>query len=225
MRVAPTNPTVAKVFPYIIIMELADIEKIVVVSSLIGVLTVLSLKFLSDKNEMNIRFKVQCNLLTIWLLFSTLWPVAWTYIIGIDVINKYPYAFIGLAWTLLLFTIDIVGISHHTIETEGENKKSMFTFDSNAITGLAFALGGVVLSNIGQDFAKHASPVFSSVILLCMAFLIPSPGIRAMSLSGISIQAIQKSFIYCTVGLLVTMVSINLSHGLKNRTSQAIKSS
>lgn len=190
----------------------------IVIGGFVALLTLISLfKLKIDQNPLNLRFRVQCNLLTIWIIFTVIWPFLWYKIVGKEVISSFPYSIFGLLWTFMLFTIDILGISHHTIETEGENKKSMFTFDSNAISGLAFALGGVIVSNLGQDFGKTASPIFSSVILLCMAFLIPSPGIRATTLSGISIQTIQKSCIYCCIGLLVTALSINLSHVFKTR--------
>ena len=194
-----------------------NLEYIVIGGFVVFLILISLLKIKIDQNPLNLRFRVQCNLLTIWIVFTTIWPILWLKIVGKEIVSSFPYSVVGLIWTLMLFTIDILGISHHTIETEGENKKSMFTFDSNAISGLAFALGGVIVSNLGQDFGKTASPIFSSVILLCMAFLIPSPGIRATTLSGISIQTIQKSCIYCCIGLLVTALSINLSHVFKTR--------
>ena len=179
-----------------------------------------SRKTVYARKEIILRFRTQANILTVWMVFMLLWPIIWMRVVGMAVIEGFPLCFVGLLWPIILLTVDIMWISHQTIESEAVSKKSMFSFDSNAISGMSFALGGLLISNLGHDFAKSSSPILLSVVFLCIAFVLPAPSLQISTLSGITMQSIQKACLYCCVGLLVTALMINMSAGFKYNLNQ-----
>lgn len=152
------------------------------------------------------------NKTTVWIVGALLWPFVWYMFAGIDVLKTTPLSVVGLAWPIFLLYLDTVWVTHHS---ESNQNKQTLSYDGNAITSLAFALGGLLVTNIGKDFARTASPILTACVFLITAFVIPTPGSSPSSHSAGVVLAIQKvSLSYC-VGLLLTAVCINLSFGLK----------
>lgn len=175
---------------------------------------------LGATHRLSERFVCQANALTVWMAFVCAWPVLWYVVTGEACMRAFPLCYVGLAWPLALFMVDMVFISHQTIESEGMSKKSMFSFDSNAISGLSFALGGLLVSNLGKSFAQSSSPITLAVVFLCLAFVLPSPSLQPGTSAGIAIQTAQKACLYCCIGLLVTATGITMHAGLRHKQRQ-----
>lgn len=147
------------------------------------------------------------NQVTVWTTGALMWPLVWFALVGCDVALRAPLGFIGLIWTPLLLFLDIFWVGNHS----EDRPQQALTYDANAISSLAFALGGVLLTNIGRSFARAASPMLSACLFLICAFVIPSFGVRPGTPGAASVQALQKvSLCYC-IGLLMTAVGINLN--------------
>ena len=67
-----------------------------------------------------------------------------------------------------------------------------------------------MLTNVGAKFAKSVSPVFSACILVCVAVLLPSPGLQASTLAAVTIAAVQKVALTYCIGLLISTLTMNI---------------
>lgn len=167
-------------------------------------------------NEELIRF---ANKSTIWTLGAIVWPVVWSVFVGIDVLDRTPLAIIGLLWPPFLLALDLVWV---TESSDTAQSKQTLSYDGSAISSLAFALGGLLLANVGEGFARAASPILTACIFLILAFVIPTPGLKSGTFGSSAIVAVQKVCLGYCVGLLLTAVCINLHIGLhKYKGSQA----
>lgn len=152
----------------------------------------------------------QINIATVQTLGMVLWPLTWEALIGTETLSTMPVVAVGLVWPLVLLLLDLTWIAHQTASHEGVNKKTVFHFDSGAVQGLAFGIGGLLVSNLGARFAKSVSPVFSVCVLVCIAVLLPSPGVQASTLNSITIGSIQKVALTYCIGLLISTLLMNL---------------
>ena len=181
-------------------------------------LVVLGLRCVVDADHrMSTAGVAQVNIATAQALGVLLYPVLWGRLIGWEMLASTPLAAGGLVWPLVLLLLDLKHIEHQTIEHEGVNKKTVFHFDSGAVQGLAFGIGGLVASNMGSHFAKSLSPVFSVCILICIGLLMPTPGVQSSTLNSITFAAVQKVSITFCVGLLMTAIAMNLNFCMKAR--------
>ena len=146
------------------------------------------------------------NQITVYTLGALAWPIVWNLLVGCDVAARSPLALIGLAWAPLLLCLDVLWIQNHT----DDRPQQALTYDANAISSLAFALGGILVTNIGRNFARAASPMLSACLFLICAFVIPSFGVRAGTPGAASVQAAQKVALCYCIGLLMSTVGINL---------------
>lgn len=151
------------------------------------------------------------NRATVWCLGAVLWPFVWSAFVGTDVLDRTPMAVLGLLWPPLLLSLDLIWI---TQSSEHSQSKQTLSYDGNAISSLAFALGGLLVTNVGQNFARAASPILTACVFLIVAFVLPTPGTKNGTLSGSIISAIQKVCLSYCVGLLLTAVGVNLNIGL-----------
>ena len=181
------------------------------ITAAVLVVIVASMRYLiNDDSYLSSARLAQINIATVQAVGMVLWPLTWGALIGTDTLSTMPVAAIGLCWPLVLMTLDLLWIAHQTASHEGVNKKTVFHFDSGAVQGLAFGIGGLLVSNLGARFAKSVSPVFSVCILVCIAVLLPSPGVQASTLNSITIGAIQKVALTYCIGLLISTLSMNL---------------
>ena len=182
-------------------------------ASALLIVVIACLRYLiNDDHYLSTTRLAQINIATVQSMGLMLWPLVWGALIGTDALREMPVAAIGLAWPFVLIFLDLLWISHQTPEHEGVNKKTVFHFDSGAVQGLAFGIGGLLVSNLGARFAKSVSPIFSVCILVCIAVLMPSPGVQASTLNAITISSIQKVALTFCIGLLISTLSMNVHY-------------
>jgi hypothetical protein len=164
----------------------------------------------------------QVNIATVQTLGILAWPFVWDGLIGVSVLTETPAAAVGLAWPAALLGMDLLWIAHQTIEHEGVSKKTVFHFDSSTITTLAFAVAGVLATNVGAKFARSMAPTFSACVLICVMLLLPTPGLQANTAVAVTVQAVQKVLLTFCIGLIVTSLVISVSFTLTLREMPAI---
>ena len=161
---------------------------------------------------------LNANRATVWCVGAVLWPFVWSTFVGTDVLDRTPLSIIGLLWPPVLLGLDLLWV---TQSSDQNQSKQTLSYDGNAISSLAFALGGLLVTNVGQSFARAASPILTACVFLILAFVIPTPGARNGTVSSSVISAIQKVCLSYCVGLLLTAVGVNLNIGLhKYKSSQ-----
>jgi len=164
---------------------------------------VLSRQRTGPLSELHDRLSNQLTVLTIGCI---LWPIAWLLLVGKDAVVSSPLSLIGLAWTPLLLLLDM-SFLHQNSEDQSSHSVS---YNGTAISSICFALGGLLITNVGKNFARAASPLLSSCIFLICAFVLPSFSTRSSSSETATMQAIQKVALSFCIGLLLSTVGINL---------------
>lgn len=144
------------------------------------------------------------------------WPLAWYALVGPAVIRAAPLTLVGFCWPVAIMALDLLWVTKQPLEPE-DSRKTTFTFDGNAISSLSFALGGVLLSQVGRTFASSAAPMLSACIFLVIGFVIPSPGVHTRTGIGSIILALKKVAMAFCVGLLISSIAISLQKGLQRR--------
>lgn len=157
------------------------------------------------------RLLAQANVATVWVLGMLGWVVLFELLIGFRTLREIPMLWLTCLWPIALLGFDLRLLQHQTLEHESRRVKSTMTLETNAISGLAFALGGMLATNMGRDFARTASPILSVVSLLCLAFVLPTPSAQTHTPVGVTILAAQKVCLTYCVGLLSAAVVLNLA--------------
>lgn len=171
--------------------------------SFLVVACLLSRRAVGHVSELHERLSNQLTVLTIG---AVVWPIVWYFLVGPEAVSKSPLSVIGLVWTPCLLGLDMLFL-HQNPE---DRPTQSVSYDANGISSLAFALGSLLVTNIGKNFARAASPLLSSCIFLICAFVLPSFGTRSKSAETAAMQSIQKVALSYCIGLLLSTVGINL---------------
>lgn len=187
--------------------------------AVIGVaVVVLSFVSIPRHRETREEHETQTYMATVWVLSLVGWIALFDAVVGFETLLETPLVMAGFAWPMLLLGFDIMMLSHQTFAHESKRVKSSMQLDSNAISGLAFAMAGVFATNFGKEFAKSASPILTVVSLICLSFIAPNPGVQSDSVPGIVLSSVQKvSLLFC-VGLLSSALCINISATMQLKT-------
>lgn len=162
------------------------------------------------------RTREMINAATCYTIGVILWPALWYFLVDSKTIRVAPLTLLGFVWPVFILVLDLFWTTKQPLEPE-DTKKNTFTFDGNAISSLSFALGGILLSQVGKTFAASASPMLSACIFLVIAFVIPSPGVHARTGAGAIILAVKKIAMAFCVGLLISAITISLQIGIHRR--------
>lgn len=182
----------------------------------VGVIYVVVMRIMDSDPSMRTRTKELFNAATSYVVGALLWPFVWYMLVGPVMIKTAPLTVVGFVWPIVILTLDLMWVTKQPLEPD-DTKKTSFTFDGNAISSLSFALGGILLSQVGKTFAASASPMLSACIFLVIAFVIPSPGVHSRTGVGAIILAVKKIAMAFCVGLLISSIAISLQIGIKRR--------
>lgn len=152
----------------------------------------------------------QLNQATIWMLGVLTWIFIFEQLFGLQMINQIPILFVALAWPIVLLVFELYLTSHQTLSNESKRSRGTLQMEISSISGLAFALGGVLMTNLGKTFSKTLYPLLSIVILICLIFIIPNPSTHFGSSTGAAIQTCQKVCLLHCLGILIGAVLVNL---------------
>ena len=185
---------------------------------LVGILYVLVLRAAAcaRRHRMSTRTTELVNAATSYTCGALAWPAVWYMLVGPVMVRAAPLTLVGLVWPIVIMLLDLMWVTKQPLEPD-DTKKTSFTFDGNAISSLSFALGGILLSQVGRTFAASASPMLSACIFLVIAFVIPSPGVHSRTGAGAIILALKKIAMAFCVGLLISSIAISLQVGIKRR--------
>lgn len=152
----------------------------------------------------------QLNQATIWMIGILVWIIIFGQLYGLHMINRIPVLSIALAWPIALLAFELYLTSHQTLDNESKRSRGTMQMEISAISGLAFALGGLLMTNLGKSFAKTVYPLLSCVILICLLFIIPNPSTQFGSSTSAAVQTFQKVCIIYCIGILIGAVVVNL---------------
>lgn len=189
---------------------------LVVVTLVVGAVYTIVQRPLAGGGHLRTRTRELMNSATSYACGLLVWPIVWYLLVGPAIIRAAPLSLLGLLWPIMIMLLDLQWVTKQPHEPE-DSKKTTFTFDGNAISSLSFALGGILLSQVGRSFASSAAPMLSACLFLVIGFVIPSPGVHSRTGMGSIILAMKKiSMAYC-VGLLVSAIGVSLQRGLQRR--------
>lgn len=182
----------------------------------VGLVYVVVMRILGSDRRLRTRTKELSNAATSYTIGALVWPFVWYLLVCPVMIKTAPLTFVGFFWPIIILLLDLLWVTKQPLEPD-DSKKTSFTFDGNAISSLSFALGGILLSQVGKTFAASASPMLSACIFLVIAFVIPSPGVHSRTGAGAIILAVKKIAMAFCVGLLISSIAISLQIGIKRR--------
>lgn len=173
-------------------------------------LTIVTWWVASSRGESD-AWSTQLNQATAWMLGVLIWIPIFDAIYGLHMIEKIPLLSISLLWPIFLLAFELHLTEHQTLGNESKRNRGTVQLETNAISGLAFALGGLLLTNLGKTFTKTVHPILSIVILICLVFIIPNPSTHFGSSTSAAVQSFQKVCLTYCVGILIGMVLINFN--------------
>jgi hypothetical protein len=154
--------------------------------------------------------RLRVELLTTWSIAIFTWVALFDGVVGIRDAIRAPWLLMALAWPIALLAGEMHCIEHQTLDFLARRSSSTLQIESNAISGLAFALGGLLASNLGTGLSKSAAPMLSVVLFLCVAFVLPSPSIQPRSPMGATVHAVQRACLTYCIGFLLAAVITNV---------------
>jgi len=160
--------------------------------------------------------RLRMELLTTWSIAIVPWFATFDAVVGTREAFHAPWLLVSLDWPVVLLVAEILCIQHQTLDFVSRRSMSSLQIESNAVSGLAFAIGGLLASNLGAGFAKAAAPMLSVVIFLCVAFVLPTPSLQPRSPTGATVHAAQRACLTYCIGFLLAAVITNV-HGTWRR--------
>ena len=168
-------------------------------------------------SETPVRFRVQMDTLTTWVAGMLAWPLVWFGLVSPSLLASHPVLGVGLAWPLVMGVVELTsskpqrGDANHPVATG----RGGIQMDLSAVTGIAFAVSGIVGATVGRAHGLRAAPIFSASVLFCLLFLVPAPSVDSDSPRAAVFHAWQRVSLSFCVGLLITGASLHLSHSVK----------
>lgn len=150
--------------------------------------------------------RASTELATVWAIGAILWPAVFHMFVGLDTVQSVPLLMIALIWPIVLLVHDLSSIHHQTMENEVRRSRQGMQLETNAVSSLTFAIGGLLMTHMGRRWAESAVPLLSGVVFLCIAFITPQLALQAHSIENIRVNAMQRvALVYC-IGLLSATV-------------------
>lgn len=155
------------------------------------------------------------NAATVYVCGALLWPFVWSKVCGGSSAVQLPaWAFIGLAWPPLLLALDVAFAQHHADEDVSKSAYGM-QVDGNTLSGLALALGGVLVRHVSSGYATAAGPMLMASVLLVLLLVAPSPVLHARSAHAATMRAVQRVALQWCLGFSITAVALAFGVGMR----------
>lgn len=152
------------------------------------------------KRDLNNRFKLRVDLLTVWALGIIMWPPAWQFVLGEHTARE--FAPLSLAWPVCWLAMEMAAM-RRTDPHLAHSSRSTLSIDANGICSLAIALSGVLGAKLGERTQEYAH-IFHAAVICCLAFVMPSPHTLASTSSGARVlEAVQKVCLVYSAGFLL----------------------
>lgn len=153
----------------------------------------------------------QASVAAVYMLTLLCWPVLFDTLVGFRMCEQSPMLLLAFVWPYCFLAINMsfASTSHDTKRHHRTNVQ----MDVNAISGFCFAIGSLLTSQLGKDVGVHTSSIFSTALLMCLAFVMPVPDIPQDYVFAIVLEAFQQSMLHFALALLIAGVSINLTYG------------
>lgn len=152
----------------------------------------------------------------VWTVGAAVWPLVFHGLVGMRAVCEAPVLLVSLAWPILMLGYDVSTLEHHTREQQAQRVRAGHHSEMSGISSLAFALGSLLMTHMGRQWALAAAPLLSAVIFLCVALILPSPGVHPQSAEAIVIHATKRACVAYCIGLLASAVLLNI-HGVHRR--------
>lgn len=179
----------------------------------VGTLALLAIRHYVQVGPHHAKLVNRCVL---YAVGAFLWPFVWSALCGdVATTSAMPLAgYLGLVWPLLWIAVE-VGTVQHTALSNAEKTSSAIQFDANSLSGVAFAIGGLLVRYVSDGFASASSPMFLVSILLPTLFVMPNPSLHPGSATAQSLQIMQKLSLQYSLGFVITALSIAFGIGMQ----------
>lgn len=150
--------------------------------------------------------RVSETLATVYAVGAVLWPLLFQALVGMDALARAPAVLAALVWPIGLLLLDLSAVDRQTLDSEARRSMRGMTLESNSIASLTFAVGGLLMTHLGRQWTKAATPLLCAVVFFCVAFVTPHPALHARTVEGVRVHAMQRvALVYC-IGLLSAAV-------------------
>lgn len=143
-----------------------------------------------------------------------LWPVIWELTIGSQVLQLFPFTFIGLIWPMILMFWDLhtsgsrrTRLTTDQIET---NLAEHTSIDVSAVVAITFTMSGLLLSG-DSTTASISAPMLMFALLFAITFVVPTQNVHAEGETKYVISSLQRVFLHFSIGFVISGIAVNLS--------------
>lgn len=160
-------------------------------------------------DERGHRFKILNT--TVSLMGLLMWPVVWDLTMGYDLLFRSPLAIAGFLWPMIINLIQMV-----STRAQGKSKSMTVYKDASVIISIGFAIGTLLISQIGRKDLSSVEgqkvlPALLYSLLLSIAFVVPIAHIEPNYTSSVAIKSSQRTFLNYSVGFVITGILMYLS--------------
>ena len=165
------------------------------------------------------RYKMHIVTSSIYCVGALLWPVVFYFIAASSYAAlRDPYIVFGFLWPLVLLMMDIAFVTQRfrRSESEEESLSNELRGSGGMLIGAAWAVGALLAviaskkivspASGGEGWSETAARLVLIALLLCIAFLIPSPQHNARSYFSLQYRSAQKVMLNYAIGLFVVGV-------------------
>lgn len=160
-------------------------------------------------DERGHRFKILNT--TVSLMGLLLWPVVWDLTMGYNLLFQSPLAIAGFLWPMIINLIQMI-----STKARGRSKTVGVYRDASAIISIGFAIGTLLISQVGQNNlssleGQKVLPALLYSLLLSIAFVVPIAHIEPNYTSSVTIKSTQRTFLNYSVGFVITGILMYLT--------------
>lgn len=169
-----------------------------------------------------LRQKARVNTSTVYAAALLLWVPIFDAVVRFNT-GKSGYRLLGggfagvlfaFAWPIVLLATDLALARRRNRGSTAEEvrRSDEFKMSSNALIAAAWAMGTLlsVLNGRKQGHSSNSARILMLSLLLCIAFILPTPGgdLNARSLLNITLRAAQKTALYYAIGFFILGVML-----------------
>jgi hypothetical protein len=140
-----------------------------------------------------------------------LWPVIWNLAIGFEILEYFPFTFLGLVWPMVLIFMDLYA-KQERVEPRGTSYSLVGNLQVNAsaVITVAFSMGALLLST-DKSVSTISSPMIMFALLFTIAFVVPAHNLQISAPTQNMLVSIQNIFLNYAIGFVIAGISVNLS--------------
>ena len=146
---------------------------------------------------------------TTYAALLLIWPILFACLVGFDLLRHAPLLGLSLLWPYVLGGLNLAHA--HRARDARVHHRSNVSMDVNALSGFCFAIGALLASQFGKQVGVSTSAIFSTALLLCLGFVLPTPEVPEDYTFSVVLETVQQCMLHFAIALLIAGITINLS--------------